>query len=288
MEHVILDRLRLEDIPDLVALSDHLGWTYTAEELTVMLSAGCGYGHRNEAGRMISSAMLLPYGTELASIGAVMVDADYRRRGLGQQATQACIEALSERSIPIMLVATKQGKPLYERMGFRTVGTLDKLICEAGAYRSPAALNLKGYRVEPLQIDRHLTAMVQLDRAAVGGDREQFLRLRAQQAQIGAVLLDRLGEVAGFSLGIQNPVKMVIGPVVAPDGELAAALVDSIAREQVGKLRIDVPSEQKELLELLNGCGFACVNVPPVMLLHAEELPNRDGTLYGIAAQAYG
>ncbi|MGZ4122529.1 MAG: GNAT family N-acetyltransferase, partial [Tumebacillaceae bacterium] len=89
-----LKRLDERDIPDLVALSASIGWDYTAEELRTVFASGLVYGHRSADGILASSAAIIPYGDQLASIGTVMVNPDFLRLGLGKAVTQACIDAV--------------------------------------------------------------------------------------------------------------------------------------------------------------------------------------------------
>ena len=95
--------------------------------MEVVLRSGHFFAHRGPGGKVVSTAAIFPYST-LASLGVVMVDPDYRRRGLATRLVDACISAVPDR--PILLVATEEGKPLYEKLGFKTVGTLDKLVAK--------------------------------------------------------------------------------------------------------------------------------------------------------------
>jgi hypothetical protein len=52
--------------------------------------------------------------------------------------------------------------------------------------------------------------------------------------------------------------------------------------------RIDVPSAHPTLVAALLARGFGLNRVVPVMALRAEQLPERNGKLFAIAAQAYG
>ncbi|KEO82760.1 GNAT family N-acetyltransferase [Tumebacillus flagellatus] len=279
-----ITKLDERHIADLVALSDSIGWDYAPPELRFLLSVGVMYGHVDEEGRAVSSAAVFPY-TGLASIGGVMVDPKYRRLGLGTKVMNRVLE--DKPGIPAMLVATAQGQLLYESMGFHTVGTLHKFL--ADTYVPVADVPLPdGYELTPLNpAELEWERLVQLDAEAIGAVRRRFLERRVQQA-VDGLLLRRAGSVVGFALAVQGPVYRVIGPVVAPNAETALAMVDTLARRHDGALRIDIPSEQTELTRALPPRGFRLANVPPVMLIGAEHLPPRQGTLFAISAQAYG
>lgn len=284
-----LQRLEQQHIPHLVTLSARLGWDYAPEELALILNAGIAYGHVLENGAVVASAAVFPYGDRLASVGMVMVDPDHRRQGLGRSATERALEAMPASTSPVMLVATADGIPLYEKMGFHTVGTLHKYLANQYLPRTSAPLPA-GYEILPLTPDDHADVL-HLDSAAVGAERQEFLRLRVEQAVEGFVIKSHhhgAQEIVGYGLAIQGPIYRIIGPLVAPTAELALALFDHMASHHQGPLRVDVPSEQAALVQALPERGFELANVPPVMLRHAEDLPPRAGTYFALAAQAYG
>lgn len=97
-----------------------------------------------------------------------------------------------------------------------------------------------------------------------------------------------LGDVTGFALGIQNPKVLLIGPVIAGNWSQVCQLVDAIAREHNGPMRIDVPVKQAELVHFLSQCGFDVVRKPPFMIKGGNgRFPFRH-SLFALAAQAYG
>ncbi|OQO98791.1 GNAT family N-acetyltransferase, partial [Geobacillus sp. 44B] len=78
-----------EDIPELILLSASVGWDYDEHEIRTMMKSGKIYGHKNEEGKVVSSAAIIPYDTSLASIGMVIVHEEYRGMGLGKIVTRA-------------------------------------------------------------------------------------------------------------------------------------------------------------------------------------------------------
>lgn len=280
--------LHTKDIPSLIELSASLGWDYSHPDLHTILTSGIAYGHKTPTGKLISSAAIFPYGPKLASLGMVMVDPAHRRLGLGQAATQKVMDSLPDKSTPITLVATEQGVPLYEKMGYRTVTTLHKFIAETyHPQKNPAEIP-DHHHLQQLS-KTHLDEILHLDRTALGADRTKFLQARLQQANAGVILRRQTDNTAvGYALSIPGTVVTILGPVIAPDTDLALALIDHLARQTNGALRIDIPSEQTGLIEKLPLHGFTLQATPPVMLFNANHLPQRNATLYGIAAQAFG
>jgi ribosomal protein S18 acetylase RimI-like enzyme len=273
-----------EDIPKLISLSASVGWDYDEHEIRTIMKSGKIYGHKNKEGKIVSSAAIIPYDTSLASIGMVIVHEEYRGMGLGKIVTQACIDTVSK-DITIMLIATEQGKPLYEKMGFRAVDCIHKYLCDNYI---PVDL------VQEMDIEintfnqEDLTQIIKLDERAVGAERRKFLVNRIEQAKECLVVKDSNGTIIGYGLSILGPINLILGPIVAPSFEIAALLLDKLACEHQGKLRIDVPSGNEEFMLFLEQRGFHKVSQPPIMIMNSEQLPRRNGTLYGIAAQVFG
>lgn len=79
-----------------------------------------------------------------------------------------------------------------------------------------------------------------------------------------------------------------MGPIVAPDSQTAALILDRLAFRHQGKLRIDVPSGNEEFMLFLERGGFRKASKPPIMVINSVNMPHRNNTLFGIAAQIFG
>ncbi|GIN90081.1 acetyltransferase [Siminovitchia terrae] len=281
----LLDKLSMQDIPELIDLSASIGWDYDTPEINTIMSVGTIYGHRTEQGDIISSAAIIPYDNKLASIGMVIVNEKYRGYGLGKELTQACINSVSN-EVTIMLIATKEGKPLYERLGFQTVTWVHKCLSDNYKPHSPVYEG-SDFCVLPLT-DIHFEKVHELDESAVGANRGPFLKSRIQQAKQGIVVRGKSGILLGYGLGIEGPINMILGPIVAINEDVASYIIHHLANGYQGKIRIDVPDEQNSFLNYLGQCGFKKVSQAPVMIKNSNQLPIRKNLLYGIAAQIFG
>ncbi|MFW5434857.1 GNAT family N-acetyltransferase [Paenibacillus apiarius] len=280
-----MGKLTHRDTAGLIQLSASVGWDYDEQEIRTVMSAGTIYGHKNEHGEIISSAAIIPYDEKLASIGMVIVSESYRGHGLGQELTEACIYSVPD-DVTIMLIATQEGKPLYERLGFHAVTCVHKLICDSYAPFSEEEGGMT-FDVLPLS-DIHFEQVRAMDRDAVGADRGPFLAARIQQARQGVVAVQRDGSVTGYGLGIAGPVNMILGPIAAANDIVAARIIRELARGYRGRLRIDVPDGHASFVSSLEMSGFAKVGQPPVMIKNSSSLPTRNQALFGIAAQIFG
>lgn len=280
------EQFHSNDTQGLIHLSASIGWDYDEHDIQTIMSAGTVWGHRNDQGEIISSAAILPYRSGLSTIGMVIVDSRYRGLGLGKAVVQACMNAVGHNDT-IMLIATEEGKPLYEGLGYHTVTYVNKLVC-TNCNSSILIGNRSQCRVLPMQ-EEHFNLVRELDQAAIGADREIFLAARMKQAKQSVIVQDSEGNLLGYGLAVKGPKYVVLGPVIALQQEAAAAVIHFLAESNQGKLlRIDVPEEQPGFIRLLEQAGFTRGTHPPVMIQNAEQLPARNNTLYGIAAQIFG
>lgn len=282
-------RLRLmefdtSDIPGIIDLSISVNWDYDEYEIGTVMSSGKIFGFKNAEGKIVSSAAIIPYENNLASIGMVIVHNDYRGLGLGKQATQQCIDFVSS-DTPVMLIATEEGKPLYEKMGFRVVDSVHKYLCET--YEAYPPSDNSSIFIEEFN-ERDFIEIVDLDKAGFGAKRSKFLHHRINQSKQCIVARDTKGNIIGYGISILGPINLIVGPIVAPDSQTAVLLIDQLATGHQGKLRIDVPSGNLDFMLSLEDKGFKKVSNPPIMIANAVDMPHRNKTLFGIAAQIFG
>ncbi|AZB41757.1 GNAT family N-acetyltransferase [Bacillus sp. FJAT-42376] len=282
--HLKLHIFGENDIEGLLSLSQSIGWDYDRSDIQTILSCGKIFGHKNELGQIVSSAAIIPYDTDLASIGMVIVNPGYRGQGLGKDTTKACIDSVSAQT-SIMLIATPEGKPMYEKMGFKVVDDVHKFICMN--YVPSDGFPDEGLKAEVLQ-DDEFEKVFELDKFAFGDFRRKFLTNRIKQSHQSLVLKNEMGDVLGFGLSVLGPCHLLLGPIVAPNDRAAAYLLHQLALNHKGKLRIDLPARNERFMNHLRNSGFEKVSQPPVMIIHSDSMPTRNSHLYGIAAQVFG
>lgn len=279
-----VERLREEQIGDIVALSSNIGWDYNREEIETIFDSGIVYGVWNERKELIASAAIILYEEKLASIGMVIVHPNYKGRGIGKAIKNACMKSVSAQT-PIMLIATDEGKPLYEKLGFRAVSYVSKYICNSYNVNNYCMRN-EDYIMNYEECD--LEEIIKLDEYAFGTNRKGFVTKRIMQSEQCIVVKDKEQNVLGYGLSIQTPENKIIGPVVAEDDAMAMRIVHYLAREHHGKLRIDVPEGKNDFMNQLESVGFQKVNTPPIMMKNSDRFLKRNGELYSIAAQIFG
>ncbi|WP_242309105.1 GNAT family N-acetyltransferase [Bacillus cereus group sp. BfR-BA-01331] len=279
-----VERLSREKTEDIVALSSYIGWDYSREEIETIFNSGIVYGVVNGREELIASAAIILYGETLASIGMVIVHPDYKGRGIGKAITDSCVKSVSTQT-PIMLIATDEGKPLYEKLGFRAVSYVSKYICNSYNANYTCVGN-KEYMMNYEECD--LEEIIQIDEGAFGTNRKAFLKKRIMQSEQCIVEKDKEQNVLGYGLSLQTSENKIIGPVVAKNDAMAMRIVHYLAKGHNGKLRMDVPEGKKDFVKELEISGFQKVNTPPIMMKNRDRFLKRNGELYSIAAQIFG
>lgn len=272
------------DVIELIKLSASVNWDYDEHEIRTVMSSGKIFGHKNAEGKIVSSAAIISYDTDLASIGMVIVNKEYRGLGLGKKATNKCIDSVSK-DTSIMLISTEDGKPLYENLGFITVDYVHKYLSDR--YNQTQMFINREITLEKYS-ENDFNEIAELDLAAFGDKRRKFLLNRIDQSKQCLVVRNQKGKIIGFGLSILGPINLILGPIVAPDPQTAALIIDRLALNHQGNLRIDVPSSNDELMLFLEKSGFVKVNEPPIMIKNSVNMPFRNKELFAIAAQVFG
>jgi GNAT superfamily N-acetyltransferase len=213
-----------EHIDGAVRLSQQAGWPHRAEDWALTLSTAQGVVAL-DGEQIVGTALCSDFG-DVATLNMIIVDEACRGRGLGRRLMDAIIALGKGKTL--RLVATADGLPLYEKLGFIAHGQIHQYQGIAQA-RAPE---------QPVKKDRaDLHDLTKIDQAASGMSRHALLE---QIAATGTVLTT----AGGFAMVRAFGRGMVVGPVVAEDAIAARALIDAAAIHAKRKfLRIDLTSD---------------------------------------------
>ncbi|WP_376966823.1 GNAT family N-acetyltransferase [Azospirillum sp. A26] len=267
---------------DALALSQQAQWPHRLEDWSLLLSLSRGLVAVDAgSGRLVGTVLTTPYGEDAATINMVIVDEDWRGQGLGRRLMDEAMALADGR--PLRLVATSEGLPLYEKLGFREVGTVLRHQGEAGAVPPVTAEEVAPAGTEDL------AAIAALDGQAFGADRRLLLE---RIAGVGSfTLLRRNGVPTGFAALRDFGRGQVVGPVVAPDADGAKALIGPLVAAHPGKLlRVDTTVDTG-LAPWLADCGLLHVGGGIAMRRPAPAaVPASTPTVstFALASQALG
>src|SRR5262245_28897933 len=173
-------RLRVmtpEDIAGGVRLNTLAGWNQTEADWKRFLAAGANGCFVMEDGeKVVGTATTLPYEKRFAWISMVLVDPEFRNRGIGTKLLQRTIEYLDQTGIPTMkLDATPLGRPLYEKLGFVSEYEIERWVLKRTTEVNSVA-NETGIS------SARLSEILKCDNEVCGADRSVLLRSLDEQA----------------------------------------------------------------------------------------------------------
>ena len=274
------------DIPAAHALSKAFGWAHRPEDW--QFSVDCATGVvAEEGGVVVGTALCWKFGTDRASIGNVIVSPNHHGRGIGRKLVEMLLGELGSREV--FLHATQAGRPLYEKLGFTECGSLEQY--QGTVVNATPVVLPDGERIR-LATPEDFPHLADMASRASGLERRAILCALFKLGD--SVVLQRGGEIIGFSVLRRFGRGYVIGPVVAPHSSedvRAMALISHWLAGQAGEfIRIDVPSGAT-FGGWLSEQGLNRVDVVPKMVRNAPAdatsgLPDRAGRYYAVISQA--
>jgi GNAT superfamily N-acetyltransferase len=275
---ISLTAFRAEHLAGAARLSHQAKWPHRLEdwEMALYLSAGI-VAVDAKAPNVLGTVLMTPYKQDVATINMVIVDEAARGHGLGRRLMEAAM-ALADSRV-LRLIATREGLPLYQKLGFRQTGTIVQYQGQAGVVSPPP-------NVRPAE-PHEMSAIIELDRTACGADRENLLRVVAKVGRLA--VLDDGSKIAGFAAVRAFGRGEVIGPVVAANVEDGKALLAHFMAARQGHfVRVDA-AEATQLGPWLVDKGLVRVDEGIAM---QRPVVQRSGatplTTLALASQAFG
>lgn len=255
------------DLPAAFGLSQQARWPHRLEDWQQAWALGAGVVAVAN-GEVVGTALSWPWGEKRATLGLVIVDERHRGQGIARAMMQTLIAPLADHQLH--LVATEQGKPLYQQLGFIEQGRLAQHQCRELPARHAEPLP-EGVTLRPASL-RDLSTLAELDFAACGMRRQPLLETLLSAGQ--ALVLDRQGIVVGFAVRRRFGHGNMIGPVVAPDLASAVALTDALCQPCTGQfVRIDTP-QASGLSPWLAERGLPSIDTPAIMVRGTPHRPD--------------
>ncbi len=276
---VVLRAMRPSDLPAALELSQEQSWPYRPEDWELFLQLGEGIVATLD-GRVVGTTLAWRQGSDYATIGSVIVSNSLQGQGIGRKLMQAMLDRLE--GCNVVLNATAEGLPLYEKLGFVAYGEVRQH--QGPAPTMPLAELLPGERVRP--IGRSVTEIAALWSRASGMDRTALFKALSKGNK--CVVLTRDHEPVGFALLRRFGRGSAIAPIVAPDLAGAKALIGHWLSARAGKFcRIDVV-EGLGLSKWLEAEGLPNVGAVTTMVRGKAPQAGQGPKVFALAAQALG
>ena len=244
------------ELDDVGALVAEALWNQLPADWRIFIERGHVYAAQTQEGRIVATTATLPYGDRFAWISMVLVKGEYRRHGLATQLMRQAMDELGrEGRIPI-LDATPDGRAVYRRLGFEDSWGFARLIRREGPSAAIALAGPADVTIQPIT-DRDWPTLCAYDAAAFGAERGAVLAGLRGRLPAAELVAERAGRIVGFALGRDGARAAQVGPLIADDETIAAALLARALDKLEGPLFIDLADSKQELRSFLDTRGFA-------------------------------
>ena len=277
------------DIPIGMALKQIAGWNQTLRDWHMLLKVSQGGCYVAEVkGKPVGTITTVSYPPHFSWIGMLLVQPEYRRKGIGTALLKSAI-SFAEEIGAVRLDARPAGKPLYLDMGFIEEYNLVRMVRPGNAVP-----------VEPVPSTLHLDAdaihdLSTYDRSIFGAERHKILLYLYDAApQYGFYTLSELktmdhSNINGYCLGRSGSRYDQIGPIVADDPDTAhnllTAALNACGQKQV---IIDVPTANTDWMQELHQLGFNTIVEYTRMILGSHQTIGQPEKQYAIAGPEIG
>lgn len=269
-------------------LSSAVRWPHKPDDWRFLARQGQGFVAL-DGDDVVGTALYWQHGEAGGSLGMVIVSPEQQGRGIGRALMERMLDQLGTRLT--LLHATPAGQPLYEKLGFNAVGSIDQ---HQGTARRPPLMELPpGERLRPLSTNDP-DRLVTLASRASGFDRGRILPALLDVAD--GIAIERDGELLGFSLFRRFGRGFAIGPVVVVSGSDAESLTRARAEAMIAHwltlhegrfVRIDTPSDSG-LTEWLEVLGLERVDTVVKMARNGTPVVDDEVRQFAIINQAIG
>jgi GNAT superfamily N-acetyltransferase len=269
-------------------LKEAAGWNQTEEDWRRFLGSserGCMVAEVD--GQVRGTVATIIYDHRFAWVGMVLVDPEYRGKGLGTNLLGAAIEYLQDAKVPtVKLDATPLGKPIYEKLGFQCEYEIERWVLK----RTPSvAGETPGIAFANKVPEELFKLALAEDREVFGADRSQLLKSLHQRAPKLTLAICESGVLIGSAFGRRGSFADHLGPWIAKDTRAAADLLRSfIARSSREVLLVDCLKSNAIAGRLLESAGFECSRPLTRMYLGPNDHPGQTENLCAILGPEFG
>lgn len=269
------------DIPAGMRLKDLAGWNQTMADWKYFLeNSPCGCFVAEMEGRVVGTSTTIVYEDRFAWIGMVLVDPEFRGRGIGTRLLEKAIEQLDGVGVQTMkLDATPQGRPIYQKLGFQSEYEIERWLLTRAA-----PMNALSAEPSPVSDDA-----LRLDREIFGADRSHLLRSLARDAPEFTLVAGQNGQIAGYAFGRRGTLADHLGPWMARDPQSAAELLDEFLRRSRRQMVfVDSLKARSFVHELLLARGFKASRPLTRMFRGPNKYPGLPEMVCAILGPEFG
>lgn len=234
--------------------------------------------------RIIGTVCAINYAHTVAWIGMMLVDKEFRGRGISKLLLNETIRKL-EKCASIKLDATPAGRPVYLKLGFKDEYKLYRMV-----HPSVSEISLSQGAFEAVHVmPEDLPELAEFDKLVFGADRTSLISHLYENYPELAWLIREKNKVVGFCLGRRGVNFTQVGPVFGSSELLAKSLIRSAVNSISGNaVVVDILAAQTSTIEWLEGCGFTSQRSFDRMYLHNNPHPGIIESQYLICGPELG
>jgi ribosomal protein S18 acetylase RimI-like enzyme len=205
---------------------------------------------------------------KIGCIGNVIVDAQYRSKGIGVKLVKEAIRYLSEKSATtIALYAYQNTVEFYEKIGFKADYDLIRLTGQGQK-------NQETYSSVKAMTRRDVEEVINIDQTCMNWNRERLLRRKFAESSDLCYVAQESGEPLGFVMA--DRYRQEVGPLICRvdrDEETISLLKTVLSKLADVEVGIGVSEKRRRIAEALVQMSFR--EEFRVRLMHlGEALPN--------------
>ena len=155
------------------------GWTDIVPDIEFYIKSNfCNPIKTSVNGRIVGIGAFIDF-DHTGWIAHIIVDGNFRKRGIGFEIVHTLLENLAKDSIDTCsLIATELGQPIYTKAGFRTVGEYSFMVRETPWQDRAISKNVVSFREE------HRSMIYALDKKISGENREKLLAIYLENSLV--------------------------------------------------------------------------------------------------------
>lgn len=284
-DSVLIRELLPKDIESAMRLVLAEGWNQTEKDWQLLISNPLNYCIVAEVeGKVVGTATAINYSNRIAWIGMVLVNKEYRGRGISKILLSAIFDELKSCK-SIKLDATPAGQPVYEKLGFENEYSISRLV-----NTSFESSHFPDFKLNPLRIlEEDLPSIIEFDKLSFGSDRTQLIESLVEDYPDKSWVLKRETKIVGFALGRKGNKYHQVGPISAQTSNDAKLLIVHVLKDLFGQpIVIDILDDKQELAEWLTTAGFVRQRYFTRMYLKNNPFPGEKSLQYLIGGPEFG
>ena len=273
----ILRRMEMDDISGAMKLSNDEGWNQTEKDWKLLIENPQNVSIVAEDNKkIIGTTTATNYSNQLAWIGMVLVDKEYRGRGVSKLLLANIFKKL-ETFRSIKLDATPGGQQVYKKFDFK-----DEYLITRMTNASITNLSSNNNVITPEQIKEiDVDEIIALDEHVFGVKRTELFKSLIKEYPHKSWMLKQNNRITGFALGRDGNRYQQIGPVTASTTAEAKVLIAKALSSLIDQpIVMDVLNDKKDLTNWLNSIGFTTQRNFIRMYKKENPFPGTTGKQY--------